>query len=555
MLSLRRLGVVCSLGLIGFVFSTAPAAPREKWTDLNIGPFFVDTEGDTGAAREDLTQLEQLRWVLGGLLESKDLPSLWPVRVMLTQSAKTNPIGFVLQQGQWLLVCPPESPLPMEQAARILLDANTQRLPPEVESGLPKLFATMQARGSHVTWGGPPPHPDVDWARMQLFATKFEYSLSFHIFLTALRSGTDMRAAERNAFGKDPDSLEKEVAAYLASGNWQSQTISARPLDPKRDFGEHSLDDASADVYLANFQLLNDDSSTAEAAYKQAVAAGPPAAALGYEGLAALAEHDKDNPKPFFDSAIKAGSRSAPVYVGAADGLDAAQAIPLLKRAAMLNPLWAEPIFRQAELTTDPTEKLSLLKKTTQLDPRGTQYWVELAQFETTQGQSTVAQSSWVRAEDSAATPAERERVHQLRVDSEQERLDAAEKASRRERDATREADEQAQKAEADRIRAAEERANSSKGAEPEQVVPWSAVVPQKHLTGTLVNVECLGNNARLEVQDRQGSSLHLLLKNVSQSGLTCGPQKPSRSVSLSYSAQPDDRFRIDGSITTLKVQ
>jgi hypothetical protein len=271
--------------------------------------------------------------------------------------------------------------------------------------------------------------------------------------------------------------------------------------------------------------------------------------------LAALAESEKDNPKPFFDNAIKAGSRSAPVYVGAADGLDAAQAMPLLKRAATLNPLWAEPIFRQAELTEDQAEKLSLLKKTTQLDPRGTQYWVELAQFETTLGQAAAAQSSWVRAEDSAATPAERDRLHQLRVSSEQERLDAEENANKRERDAAHEADQQAQQAEANRIRAAEQRANTGKGDQPEQVVPWSDVVPQKHLLGKLVNVECLGSNARLEIQDRQGSSLHLLLKNVSQSGLACGPQKPVRSVSLGYSAQPDERLRTDGSVTSLKVQ
>jgi hypothetical protein len=46
-----------------------------------------------------------------------------------------------------------------------------------------------------------------------------------------------------------------------------------------------------------------------------------------------------------------------------------------------------------------------------------------------------------------------------------------------------------------------------------------------------------------------------LLLKNVSQSGLACGPQKPVRSVSLGYSAQPDERLRTDGSVTSLKVQ
>lgn len=548
-----RLGFVYSFLLFGFVFSNT-AFGHEKWTELNIGPFYVDTDTDIGAARNDLTQLEQTRWVLGGLLESKDLPSLWPIRVMLTKDEKTNPNGFVLQQGQWLLVCPPDARLPLDQVARILLDANTQRLPAEVESGLPALFSTLEAHGSRVTWGTAPPHPDLAWARMQLFATKFEYTLSFHIFLAALRSGTDMRAAERNAFGKDPGALDKEAAANLAAGKWQAAQVSGRPLDPKRDFGEHTIDDASAAVYIANANVTNDPRA-AEAAYKQAVAAGPPAAAIGYQGLAALAEANNENPKSFYDSAVEAGSHSAPVYVGAADDLPDAQAIPLLKRAATLNPLWAEPISDEAERATDQAEKLSLLKKATQLDPRGTQHWIALAKFETTLGQAAAAQGSWARAEDSAATPAERDRLHQLEVSSEQDRLDAEENVAKRERDATQQADEQAQQAEADRIRAAEQRANKGKGDQPEQVLPWSDVVPQKRLLGKLMNVECLGSNARLEIKDRQGSSIRLLLKNVSESGLACGPQKPGRPVSLSYSAQPDDRFQTAGLITSLKVQ
>ena len=53
----------------------------------------------------------------------------------------------------------------------------------------------------------------------------------------------------------------------------------------------------------------------------------------------------------------------------------------------------------------------------------------------------------------SAPTDAERDRVHQLRLDSEQERLDAAENARRRERDAAHLDDQRAQQREADRIR------------------------------------------------------------------------------------------------------
>ncbi len=542
---IRCLGFVSLLCAIGFV-----SQAKDRWTELNIGPFYVDTDGDLAAARHALTQLEQLRWVLGGLLESKDLPSVWPIRVLFTDSEKTNPIAtggeFVWQNAQYLLVTRPGSRLPLDQVAGILLDANTPRLPPEIESGLRQLFGTIEAQGSRVTWGGPPPHPDLAWARMQLFATKFEYGSSFHIFLTALR-GSTVRVAEQAAFAKNPDLLEQEATANLAAGNWQPVSVSGRPLDPKRDFGEHSLDSTLAAVYLADGQLAQ-DRTAAEAAYKSAIAAGGTAAALGYEGLRR------------FQDAIRAGSRSAPVYAAAAEGLSPAQALPLLKKAAQLNPLWAEPVFRQAQLADTPAEKEGLLKKATQLDPRATHYWLDLARVETANGEATQAQGAWLRAEDSAPTPAERARIHQLRLDSEQERLNAADEARRREREAVHLADEHAQQSEADRIRAAETKANEALdavagGAKPENAIPWDQVVPQKKLDGTLVRVDCLDTHARLWVKDKRGNTLQLFLKDSSALRLTCGAQQPARRVSIAYAAQSDDRFHTSGNVVSIKVQ
>ncbi len=569
---------------IGFVFSLCAGVffscfvslravqARGRWTELNIGPFYVATDGDVNAARDTLTQLEQVRWVLGGLLESKDLPSLWPIRVLLTSSEKTNPTPpagqfiskrFVWNHSAYILVLSPGARLPLDEVAGLLLDSNTPRLPPEVESGLRQLFATLQAKGSRVTWGGAPAHPDLAWARLQLFATKFEYTLSFHIFLAALKGGIGLTPAERNAFGKDPHLLEQEAAANLASAHWQPTSVSGRPLDPKRDFGEHALDDPTASVYLADYESAADPKA-AEPAYKAAIktggsAAGGSARALGYEGLAQIARLEKENPKPFLDDAIRAGSGSAPVYVDASDGLDPAQALPLLKRAAQLNPLWARPIFEQAQIAANPKDKQALLKKAVQLNPRDTAVWIELAQLQTVQGEATAAQGSWLRAEDSAPTEAERDRVHQLRVDSEQQRLDAADHVRRRDRDAVHLADEQAQQNEAGRIRAAEQKANqaldkASGGAKPENVVPWDQVVPKKKLQGSLLRVECLGSDARLTVRDRTGASLQLLLQHVSDTGLICGLQATPRRVSLTYAAQPDDRFHTAGNVVDIEI-
>lgn len=500
------------------LFSSALlATAKGRWTELNIGPFFVLTDSDTGAARNAITQLEQVRWVLGGLLESQDLPSLWPIRVVLTNSSSTEPEAsvsisyekksdskqFTLKNGQYLLIADPKAHVPVGEVAGILLDANMPHLPPEVESGLRALFSTLEAHGSRVTWGGAPAHLDLAWARMQLLATKFEYSSSFHVFLAALKSGSSLRVAEQNAFGKDYKTLEQEAAANLASGHWEAVSVSGRPLDPKRDLGEHSVD---GDL----------------------------------------------------QSITQTGGNQAPVYVAQAKDLPPEQALPLLKKAAQLNPLWGEPVYLQAQLSTNPAEKEALLKKATQLEPRATNYWLELAHIQTANGHASAAQGSWLRAEVSAPTEAERERIHQARLDSEQERLDAAERERRREREAVHLADQKAQDSEAARIRAAEEKANqavdsAAGGTKPSDIVSWDSLASRK-VRGVLTRVDCLSHGARLSITTA-GKVLDLFLPDATTLKLGCGAQSPPRRISVAYVADNDEVRHTAGNITSLELQ
>ncbi|MFL6463536.1 MAG: hypothetical protein ACJ73N_03910 [Bryobacteraceae bacterium] len=583
---------VCKLPLVLLlsVFLPASLSARERWTEINIGPFYVDTDGDVSTAREALTQLEQVRWVLGGLLENPNLQSTWPIRVILTKSetAKTTgqflpqnaaarnghgELGFVKQpapdgefawqnpavlHGQYLLVTKPGTRLPLFEIAGILLDSNTPRLPGEVESGLRQLLDTLEAKGSRVTWGGPPPHSDINWARIQLFATKFEYSASFHIFLKSLASGGTFRAAEQNAFHQPSDSLEKEAAARLASANWQAVSVSGRPLDPRRDFGEHTLPSPIVETYLADGQLLTDRKAAA-AVYHSAIEAGGEAGPLGFEGLAQIARFEGSDPGSYLDEARRLGSHSAPVYVASAEDLPPEQAIPLLKRAAQLNPRWAEPVFLQAQLAENPSEKESLLRSAIELNRREPEYWITLAKTQTADGHAAAAQGSWLRAEEAAGTENERARIHQLRLQSEEERLNAADAAREQEREAVHIANRRAQRSQTDRVRAAEEKANRALDAEaggsrPESVVPWTDVVPHKQLDGMLTRVDCLGSDARLTLQSRNGASTPLLLKNSSEFGLACGDQHPPPRLSVSFAVQPDERLKTSGIVMTLKI-
>jgi hypothetical protein len=536
---------------------------RERWNELNIGPFYVDVQGEEAAARNDLDAMEQVRWVLGGLLESKDLPSLWPIRVIVTKNAAGSP-GIVSASGQSISVLAPSGKPALGDVAGVLLDANTPRLPPDAESGLRALFSTLEAHGSRVTWGGPVARPNLAFARMQLFATKFEYTLSFHVFVSALKNGSSIRVAEENAFGKSPETLEKEAAEQLATGHWEPATVSGRPLDPKRDFGEHQVDAAYVGAYLA-FATMQSDPRGAETAYKEAVEAGGAAMPLGYEGLAAIAKRDGKDPQPELEDAIRAGSMSAPVYVAAAQGKPPEEALALLKKAIIYNPKWSEPVYQEAQLQSGDSQqgalaKEELLKKAVALEPRRTDIWIELAQLQATDGHAVAAQGSWLRAADSAASPEEKERIEDMQSSTEEKRLNAAEAERKRERDAARLDDQRAQDTELARIKAAEDRANSRLAQSgddntPEKVVPWDETLPKKTVKGQLAKVECMRGGARITIRDRNGKTFVLFLQKAAENGLDCEAPAGSKRVIVTYLAETDDLAHTAGRVVSLAFQ
>ena len=89
-------------------------------------------------------------------------------------------------------------------------------------------------------------------------------------------------------------------------------------------------------------------------------------------------------------------------------------------------------------------------------------------------------------------------RIHQLRMDSEEQRLDAADRDRRREREELHQADQRAQNAETQRIHAAEQKANqvgecvgriASRRVKSFPGAPWSR---KRNCRALLMKVDCL---------------------------------------------------------------
>jgi hypothetical protein len=531
---------------------------KDRWAELNIGPFLVATDGDTGQARDVLTQLEQMRWTLGGLLDIHDISPLWQVRVLITSAAKPS-AGVVQARDGYVVVLAPGSRPPVAELAKLFLDENTPRLPVEVERGFPKLFSTFEAKGPRITWGAPPVDPDLDWARMQLFATQPDYAGRFHVFMTNVRNGSDLSIAARNAFGKSLADLDREAAGLLAPAAAHAVTIGGRPLDPKRDFGEHALEATVAAVYIADAHAT-DDPQSARPAYQAAIENGAATAALGAEGLALLKRLGQKDDHSLLEDAIAAGSKSAPVYMLAAESQSKEVAVGLLKKAQLYNSRWGEPVFREAELMQSNQERERLHQQAAKLNPRSAEYWQALAEVQVESQHLVAAQGSWLRAEAACDTDAQREKIKARRLVLEDVRLDAAER-ERRIKQAAAAADlARVQNDQMQRIHEAEKKANAdlekSSGAPAANPIPWWDDPAQRALKGDLVRVDCVGSQTKFRVRIADGSTKILLIRDQklvsiegTESAFTCGPQEPPRKVSVNYSAHPDKRTGSDGDI------
>jgi hypothetical protein len=558
----RRPCWLASTSLVALLLLPQSTPARERWTELNIGPFRLDYDRDQAKARQVLANLEQLRWILGGMLETKDLEATWPFRMLVTEQAP-SPGAVRLAHGQYVAAIQPGDEAPLQEVARILIEANTPRLPQEVDSSLPLLFSGLEARGTRVTWANRPAHPGLAWARLHLFATKPEYSARFSVFLNDLRGGALLPIAEANAFGHDSKTLEQEAAAHLESGSAGSVTISARPLDPKRDFGEHPLDSTLAELYLADTKLKSEP-KFADQAYKAAGTAGYQS--LAQEGFALLVLEGGGDPREYLDAAMAAGSKSAWVYAHAAENRSAPEATGFLRTARELNPKWWLPPAKLADLAAKPAEKEALLLEACNKNPRSSMLWQSLAELQSADGKGIAAQNSWIRAEDAAATPAEREGVHKRRQDLENQRLDAEQKARKDAQDAAHADDERLQNEQMAQIHAAEQRANqanasSGGSAGNKDVLPWWNP-GERPIEASLVRVDCLDQRARLWVKPEKGKTMALLVSDPSRvaidgtkTQLGCGIQQPPAKISLTYKSRPDKQFGTSGDVLAIHFE
>lgn len=537
-------GVVRSI--FHWIFAAALVAPAfgADWVEYRSGPFHVFSDAGDKRAREALTQLEQLRFVLGttlggasqATLGTSELTTIWPIDLVLFAHQKEyapHSLPMPLVDGgaatlaAWAADTGKNPTLPhdlLRAITLLLIDDNSGRLPEQIETGLGDLLSTLQVSvGTKVSVGAPLPSGEISgdrlrvWAKLQMLMTQPDFAGKMRVYLNNLAQAGDEDSAVRNAYDMTAAKLNERADAYFRAGNFEAVPVSGKPIAPDRDFIE------------------------------------------------------KNTPKPAIDALISELDAKGKTFPeGSPRALLAENTLESLDSAAASNPRWAEPYFKMAPLEHDTARKIADLKKATALAPRNAEYWQTLAKAQSDATLFADAEKSWTAAERAARNPEERARIHKAKLDLEDERaafVIAQQKYEREEeaRELQRIKDSAAAEVHAAE-RAANERLAQNRGnvANP---IPYAEAgfgdPGGTPVTGSLTRVDCLANGPlRLTILQATGRPVQLLIRDLkmieveSASGkaeFDCGLQKPAKKIEVRHNAKADAKFGTLGDIAVVK--
>jgi hypothetical protein len=498
------------------------------WVEYRSGPFHVFSDAGDRPARERLTQLEQLRFVLGTLLGKPELNTLWPLNLVLFSNQKEYgphalPQPLMPGGSATLAAWTADVPLPrdlLRAVTETLLTDNAGRMPREIETALADLLSTIEVNATRVKIGAPLATGELNgarlrvWAKLQMLATQPEYSGRMRIYINNLQNAGEEDQAARNAFDMTAAKLDSLVDAYAKAAKFESAPVNGKALNPNRDFIEKNLERPAVTALLADLDAKGKTF--------------PP-----------------DSPR----------------------GLLAQNTVPSLELAIKANPKWAEPQFKLAALETDPGRKIGRLKMAASLAPRNAIFWQTLSTAQAAANLYADAEKSWTSAERAAETPAERGRIHQAKLALEDARaaFEVAEKRRAREEEAR---DLQRTKdAAAAEVLSAQRAANERLGAQAGSVanaVPWYGDPNGTDASGTLTRVDCLAGGAmRLTIQTSTGVPIRLLIRDPrqitvnsalsAQAEFVCGVQKPARRIEVRHNSKADAKMGTVGDIVLVK--
>jgi len=559
--------------LAPFFFFVLTLSGAERWVEFRSGPFEVASQAGERIARERLDELEQLSYAIEQIAgASEEAEPLWPLRLIILPDERVTPPAPGFARDAWVAAIAPRGPLSSSIRrffARLLIQSEPGRLPAEMEEALASLFSTLEVKGAQVVLGAPPPEAERTraWAEAHLLATSEEYYGKMRTLIYNLRRGIEAEPAYRNAFGKTPAEVGREAEQHLQAGRFSTVQLKRKPLNPEKDFRRLEVDPARRLMLIADLALADPARSEEARAGYEALLKISPGHPAALEGLALLAERQgrAEQAYSLLAKAVESAEAGPTVCLAYARlEKDPARAAAALERAARSHPRWGLPHYELALREPDPEVRIERLAAAARREPQNPSYWEALAQAQEKVGRFTDAARSWAAALAAAPTEQERSRLRAARQQAdelrrrqqEEARLTKAEEEKRRIEELKRQALESIQAAVDKANRENPPLAPSSGKVEPW----WEGPRPDARVTGTLRQVDCLGRQARLVIEQDDRRLIRLLVGDAAVGfgeaagqSFACGPQKPARRVKVEYFKRPDPNSGTDGEVAVIE--
>ncbi|MGA7416262.1 MAG: hypothetical protein WBW33_37675 [Bryobacteraceae bacterium] len=332
------------------------------------------------------------------------------------------------------------------------------RLPPWLNEGMAEVFSTVRIDDRSSTFGGAlPAHIQFlkrhgwmplselwsltadsatrdnrdsaslfyaqSWAVTGMLLLSPDYAPKFQQLVAVLNAGSPVADAVERVYSKRVEDVEKDVAAWLASGSTRTKTASmAAPGAISTQVSD--VPAVTSQAVLADLLLAGGQLERAEAMYGQLAREAPQSgdfpAALA---LIAVRRGDVRRAQEYWKKAMAGGVRDATlcyeyaIRLGAA-GVPETEARGALERAVALNADFDDARYQLALLELNAgqfEETIAQLRAMKLIAPkRAFQYWSTLSYALEAAGQNDESKQAADRAKQCATTPGEKAHAERL---------------------------------------------------------------------------------------------------------------------------------------------
>lgn len=556
---------------------TATGFAEDRWIQLRSPYFEILTNAGAGAGRDVLRRFEQIRHVFESRTGRGSLTPL-PIRVYVFRNeADFQPYqvnknaagyyqaGFQRDYIAMQLTGQDTYRVVYHEYTHLLLRHAGYRVPVWFNEGTAELFSTADVGGSDVRIGGlipahvltlrneqmldlpvltgvdhDSPHYNErgksgifyaqSWALIHMLNFAPEYRPGLANFLQMILTGEEPGRCFQQAFGKSPAMVLQNLKTYLHKARFEGVRFRASKFDPAKVPSE-AVSSMDAQLALADLLLAIGKTADARALYGQLEAAYPESSAVQVAlGQFAFRTDDFPGARRFFERALESGSTDPQLFYDYAMVLrqmkqPEALVVQNLGRAVALNDGFFEAHYflgylhlREGRLG----EAIRHLERATELQPSRAAVWENLAIAYAKAGDKEMALAAARTGRKTASGPEEAARLDAV--------LDMIES----------DADKIVQGPPAPRIQTSDSSPTLSRAE------------------GMLMQVDCLGSQARLHITTSSGKILLLVRDPSAVSGtvinLPCGPA-PMRPVIVQYQPETHRTYGTAGVVRMLEFR